>query len=469
MSPATDVRRGERERVRVRARGRPTRAGRRRRTLAWVVGTASVLLLAGIAGLLAWRYFGDAAPAQEASSGRPPAVVAAATAQRETWRLEAGAVGTVRAYQGIAVTAETAGKVVEIAFDAGARVDAGDPLVSLDTGTERAALQALEARLAQARADLARYRRLIARGAVARAELEQAATQVRTLEAQAAQQRTQIDKKTIVAPFAGRLGIRRVSEGQLITPGTPIVDLQALKPALVDFTLPERRFSQVRTGQRVEVTVAAWPDRRFAGRITAIDPGVTASNRSLQVQATVANEAELLRPGMFADVVVDLGEAREVVAVPATAITFNAYGESVFVVGSPGDRANDAGATGAGANEPDPTEAGATEAGITGAGTGGAGDERPAPAVARRAFVETGERRGKMIEVLKGLDAGQRVVTAGQLKIDGGAPLLVSGEDALARADRSGPAGPGLAEAGSGNAAANPGGSATGEPDGTPR
>ncbi len=415
------------------------RTRRRNRTLARIVGGASLLVLVAIVGLLAWSHLaggdeGRDEGGERAAGGRPPAVVTAAPARRDTWRLQADAVGTVQAFQGIEVTAEIAGKVVEIAFDAGSEVEPGDPLVSLDTSGERAELRALSAQLSQARSDLARYRRLIKRGAIARSQLEQAETQVRTLQAQVAQQETNIAKKTIVAPFAGRLGIRMVSVGQLISPGTPIVSLQALTPALVNFTLPERRFSQVRPGQRVVLEVPAWPDRSFEGRITAIDPGLTVSSRSFNVQATVANEAAQLRPGMFADVVVDLGQAREVVAVPATAITFNAYGESVFVVED-----GDAAEPDSGDNRDDADRSGS--AGSAGsAGNAGNAGGKPG-AVARRVFVETGERRDTMIEVLEGLAVGQRVVTAGQLKVTDGAPLIVSEAPALARADAKGPPG----------------------------
>ena len=367
------------------------------------LGGAIVVAVAIIAGLVvAYLLHREPSHGRPSPAGPPAATVSVARAESELWPVEISATGAIAAIQGIDVTAEVAGKVSEIAFEPGGHVKNGEFLVALDTRTERAALRALEAQLKKARADEARAARLVRRGTIAEAEYEQAVADAEVLQAQVDQQKTVIAHKTITAPFAGEVGIRRISIGELISPGDPIVTLQAIKPIFVNFTVPERHSGRLEVGQTVKVRVAAHPDRVFTGEVTAIDPKVTERTRSIAVQALLANEDRHLRPGMFADVTIDLGADRQVVAIPATAVTFNAFGKSVFFA-RPVD------------------------------GTDGAGDRQKW--LAERAFVETGERRKLMIEVVKGVEAGDRVVTAGQLKIDDGFPISISETDALAQVD----------------------------------
>ena len=440
--------------------------------LAIAIGAALLVVVAVAVWFFFFRDGGDAKKAER--RGPPPATVAAAVAEQQTWRSQLTAIGTLQAVNGIDVTAEVAGKVSRIAFQAGQEVKKGALLIELQTDTERAGLRSLQARLDQAQTDEARARRLISRGAISQSQLENTVTEADSLKAQLAQQRSLVGKKTIRAPFAGKLGVRRISEGQLISPGTTIVALQSIAPILVNFTLPERAFSKVKPGQSIEIKVAAYADQTFSGKITAIDPSVAEQTRSFSVQASLPNKDKALRPGMFADLTLDLADERRVIAIPASAVTFNAYGEAVFFVrqpepgragsggsgngevgpgGSIGPGGSGAGGSGRGMSDrgdsrrgdssrDDPASGesdrgegpGRGESGGKGGGNGGGGSGVPRGPVLRaeRAFIETGERRGLMIEVKKGVDAGDRVVTAGQLKIDDGFPIIVADEDALA-------------------------------------
>ena len=418
------------------------RHGPSRRAAATRRRAATLALVAlGAAGLAAltwalWPVFtdgsagpgtsgeGDGGAAGGAASGGgggpPPATVTATEAVRASWERELSAIGTVAAVQGIDVTADIPGKIVRIAFEPGTRVAAGAPLVELDTATERAALRGIEARLEQASADRGRLRTLREDDLIAEQRLERSSSDVAALRAEAEQQRTLIAKKRIRAPFAGELGTREVSLGELVSPGTPIVSLQSLAPIHVDFEVPERELARLEPGQDVRVDVDAYPERAFEGRIVTIDPRIESRTRSVTVVAELPNADRALRPGMFADVTVTLGGAREVVTVPARAIAYNAYGESVFFV------------------RPAPERDGAEGGG--GRDGGGPEGEGPPPLVAERAFVRTGERRGTDIEVLEGVAPGERVVTAGQIKLDDGVPVAVSDEDVLAAAPGEGPA-----------------------------
>lgn len=423
----------------------------KRRRFWTIVAIVAVLALA--AWWLLGRGGGQGGGEGEEKGGRPPAVVSVARAQTAEWGAELTAVGTVRAIQGVDVTTELAGTVAAIRFANGQNVRRGETLVLLDTSTERAQLRALIAGRDQARLAFDRALRLIERGAIAQAEVEQAEANFESLQAQVEQVRTTIAKKRIEAPFSGKIGIRLVSLGQYLAPGAAIVNLQQIAPIFVNFELPENTVGRVREGQPVSLRVDAYGGRTFRGRINALNAQIAANTRNLTVQALVPNPDRTLRPGMFADVTVDLPGTRRVLVVPATAVTTNAYGESVFLVARPDPRrerqkqarakqaeeeeggffkslfggggAEGEGEGGGGSSG----EEGGSEKG-SGEQKAGQGGQQQSRYVARTAFIKTGERRGLMVEITQGLRPGQPVVTAGQLKLEEDAPVQISRQDA---------------------------------------
>lgn len=418
-----------------------------RRRRFWVAVGILVLLT-----LLVAFCGGGGGDGEQQQGGPPVAAVSAARAEAQVWSGELTAVGTVEAIQGVEVTTEVAGIVSDIDFRNGTSTRAGRTLVRLDTTTEQAEQAALVAQRNAARLAYERAQRLIERGATSEAELEAARAEWQNLAAQVRQVGTVIEKKRIDAPFSGILGIRQVSLGEFVSPGTPIVSLQQLTPIYVNFELPERALRQIDEGLPIEVRSAAFEDRVFAGRITAIDPDIDERTRSVQVQATLPNADRALRPGMFADVTIDLAGSREVVAVPTTALTRNAYGDLIYVV----DRLSEeevarrrqqrqqsdeddggflSGLFGAGDDEGGDDEGGDDQGAGPAARNGAGGQDRP-QLVARAVFVEVGETRGLYTAITEGLEPGMRVVTAGQLKLEDGAPVRIVERDALKGAQR---------------------------------
>jgi membrane fusion protein (multidrug efflux system) len=362
----------------------------------------------------------------------PPAVVAAAPAERVRWPTQLHAVGNLRAERGVDITSASAGIVSAIGFDSGARVQRGEVIAQLDDAGDRGQLAALQAQLEQAQSDLARARRLAAQGAVAAAQAERSATAVKTLRSQISAQRAAIDDKRIEAPFDGELGIRRIDLGQFVQPGQPVVTLQQIAPILVDFTLPERHYGQLQPGQPIELTVDAWPDRRFTGEVIAVSPRVDETTRNFAVQGRLPNGERLLRPGMFATLTVTLPDARDLIVVPSSAISYSPSGDSVFVVRpTAAASAPQASSAPLGASAPPTAPENGTALPRAGAASmPGAGPAAP-PLVATRVLVQTGERRGTRTAVRAGLHAGDRVVTAGQLKLFPGAPVIVSPAESI--------------------------------------
>lgn len=355
------------------------------------LAAAAIVLIAAL-----WTYVrGQRGPEPMRMPAAPPAAVAAAVAQNETWRRQLQTVGTLAAYRGIDVTSEVPGMVNAVHFESGQTVEQEELLVELSTDTDRARLRTIEAELEQARTDLARSVELDERNLIAAAEVEQRRTAVARLEAQAEEQRALIDKKRIVAPFAGRLGLRLVDLGEYVAPGTPLVTLQALAPIDLNFTLPEAEYRVVASGQQVQIEVAAYPHKPFNGVVTAVSPVIDEGTRNFAVQARLDNENLLLRPGMFADVTLMLPAEVSVITVPATAIAYSPAGDTAFVI-----------------------QASAT-----------AEQAAPTPLTVTRVAVGPGERRGDRVAITSGLAAGDRVVTAGQLKLYEGAPVTVEPDE----------------------------------------
>jgi membrane fusion protein (multidrug efflux system) len=323
------------------------------------------------------------------SYASPPESVSSDLAREEKWQGTITAIGSVTAVQGVTVTPELAGIIHEIAFESGAVVAKDALLVRLDTSTEEAQLHALEAQEELARLTLARERSLRSQNMVAQSELETAEATLKQTQGMADATRAIIQKKTIRAPFAGRLGIRLVNLGQYLETGKPIVSLQSLTPVYAEFSLPQQELARLKTGMRVHVTTDAYPGRTFEGKLTAINPDLDAQTRSVGLQATFENPEQLLRPGMFARVEVLLPEEQTVLAVPATSVLSAPYGDSVYVVESQPGKDND----------------------------------KPGLAV-RQQFIRTGTARGDFVSVESGLKPGERIVSAGIFKLRNGMSVI---------------------------------------------
>src|SRR5207302_6661103 len=260
-----------------------------------------------------------------------PEAVTSVVARREQWPATMSVIGTMEAVHGVTVSADLPGSVARINFDSGQSVRAGDVLVELDTRQERAQLAALEAHLDLAGVNFTRMQQLVNEGVISRVEYDQASTQQRATEANVAEIRATIERKTIRAPFSGILGIRKVNLGQYLSSGSPVVPLQSLNPIYVDFGVPQQEIGQARVGRTLRVTAEELAGQEFTGRVTAIDSVVDQATRNIQVQATLSNPQGKLRPGMFVEVGVVLGGGRPVITLPASAISYAPYGDSVFV------------------------------------------------------------------------------------------------------------------------------------------
>jgi membrane fusion protein (multidrug efflux system) len=320
----------------------------------------------------------------------PPETVTAAEVAPQSWETSISATGTVAPVQGVTVTAELGGKVVKIAFEAGSTVKAGDLLVQLDTSSEEAQLRAAEATAALAKANLDRARELRTSNTNSAAELDAADAQAKQAAAQVDNLRAIIAKKTVKAPFAGRLGLRTINLGQIIKDSDPITTLQTLDPVYVNFSVPQQELARMTPGSPVRITTDAAPDAKFEGTITALNAEVDPVTRNIRVQSTIKNEGEKLRAGMFARVEVVLPEKQDVLAVPATAISYAPYGDSVFIIEEKKDEK-----------------------------TG------QVQKVLRQQFVRLGTARGDFVAVTEGLKAGQTVVTSGVFKLRGGMPVVI--------------------------------------------
>ncbi|MGE8501279.1 MAG: efflux RND transporter periplasmic adaptor subunit [Pseudomonas sp.] len=355
-----------------------------------------VVLLVVLA-LAAYKGFSIYQQIQMFSAPQPAISVSAATATQQPWQGRLPAIGTLKAYQGVDLAAEVDGIVREVLFESGQKVTLGQPLIQLDSEVERASLATAEAERSLAQIEYERGRSLVSRSNISKSEFDRLASTLQKATASVAQLKAQLDKKRINAPFAGTIGIRQVDPGNYLSPGATIATLQDLSRLHVDFFLPEQQAPRLSVGQRVLLKVAAYPDESFEGQIAAINPKVENETRNLQVRATLNNPDEKLLPGMFANLQVLLPSEEQVIVVPETAITYTLYGNSVYVIG---EKKDDKGEVVKDA------------------------DGKTQLAVERR-FVETGERRDGRVMILKGLEAGQQVVTSGQLKLDNGAHVAI--------------------------------------------
>ena len=319
----------------------------------------------------------------------PPTPVTTAAATEQDWAPLLPAVGSVAAVQGVMVSAQLDGNVTQIAFTAGGAVKAGDLLIQQDVSSEQAQLAAAQAAAELARINRERSRGLLAKVAISQQQFDSDDATYKQVVAQAANIQATIDKKTIRAPFAGRLGVRLVNLGQTLKAGDGIVSLQSLSPVYADFYLPQQDLARIAAGMTVDVSTDAEPGHAAVGTITAINPDVDNATRNVRVEATVANADERLRPGMFVNAAVILPEKRKALVIPATSVLYAPYGDSVFVV----------------------------ERHAAADGT--------AATVVRQQFVRLGEKRGDFVAVASGLKPGEVVVTTGAFKLRNGAPVTI--------------------------------------------
>ena len=330
------------------------------------------------------------AMAEGAAFQMPPEAVTTIVATEVTWPETLGAIGTVASVQGVTVSADLSGTVDRIHFDSGRAVGAGDVLVTLDTRSERAQLAAAEAERDLARLNFDRMQGLLNEQVVSKAEFDRATADQKHGEARVGEMRAAIDRKTIRAPFSGILGLRQVNLGQYLSAGDPVVQLQSLDPIYVNFGVPQQAVQRVRAGREVRLTAGDLAGAVFTGRVTALDSTVNEATRNVQVQATLSNPDGKLRPGMFVQAEVVLGTSQPIVALPASAISYAPFGDSVFIVGE-----------------------------VNGS------DGKPYRGV-RQQFVKLGGTRGDQVAVLSGVKPGEEVVTSGVFKLRTGAAVFVN-------------------------------------------
>jgi len=359
--------------------------------------TSRMLIMLGVVALVFGGIFGWQALKAHfikqffASMSAPPQTVSTTVAAFQEWQPQLEAVGSMRAVKGADLALEVSGIVDEIAFQSGQDVDAGALLLQLRAEDDIAKLHSLEANAQLAQITYDRDQKLVKTQVVSQATLDSDAAKLKDAKAQVTAQQAVINKKFIRAPFAGHLGIRAVDIGQYLSAGMTIVTLQALDPIYLDFYLPQQSLDQIKVGQSVTAKVDTYPDQSFAGEIAAINPKVDASSRNVQVRAALNNPDRKLLPGMFATVDIATSAPQRFVTLPQTAISYNPYGSTVYLVDEKGK------------------------------------DAKGQPQlVARQTFVTTGATRGDQIALLSGVKEGETVVTAGQIKLHNGTPLLVN-------------------------------------------
>jgi membrane fusion protein (multidrug efflux system) len=320
----------------------------------------------------------------------PPEAVTTTVAKQATWPTTTNVVGTMAAIHGVTVSADLPGTVDKIQFESGRSVQQGDVLVELDTRQERAQLQSMEAQRDWAKVTYARMNELVKEGVISRADYDKAVADQRQYEANVAEIKAAIDRKTIRAPFSGVLGIRQVNLGQYLASGGPIVPLQSLNPIYVNFNVPQEVIAHLKMGQSVRLTSKDLAGGQFAGKVNALDSVIDPATRNVQVQATVSNPQAKLRPGMFVEVELGVGADRSVIPLPASAINYAPFGDSVFILTDMKDK-----------------------------------DGKPYRAV-KQQFVKVEGSRGDQVAVVAGVHPGEEIVTSGVFKLRNGAAVAVN-------------------------------------------
>ena len=358
----------------------------RRRLWLWiplvVIVTALVFAILAFAQLGAFIAKGFPAP--------PPATVTSTVARLDEWMPQIQAVGSLKPVHGADLSVEVAGIVAEVDFDSGGDVPAGAKLIRLIDTDDVAKLRTLDAQQDLWKANFARDQAQLQRQLISQAQFDITASNLKALQAQIAEQEAVIAKKTLRAPFAGHLGLRNVNVGQFINPGTVVATLQALDPIFFDFYLPQQTLDEIKVGLPLTIKVDTYPDATFTGKITTIDPKVDPATRNVAVRATLPNPERKLLPGMFAQATLTTGEPQRYITLPQTAITFNPYGNVVYVLQQE------------------------------------TGPDGKAKLIAKQTIVNTGATRGDQIAVLSGLKEGHEVVSSGQMKLQNGSTVAVN-------------------------------------------
>lgn len=356
-----------------------------------------MLIMLAVVGLLFGGIFGfqifkmQMIKKAMSSQKAPPVTVSTTKAVVLPWQPELKAVGTLRAVRGVDVTTEISGLVRTLHFKSGDSAKAGQVLVQLNADSDIAQLRASEAAAELARTVYERDKKQFDVKAVSQAVLDADSADLKSKRAIAAEQAAIVAKKTIRAPFAGRLGITTVNPGQYLNPGDKIVTLQSLDKLYADFYLPQQELANLSLGQKVNVTTDSYPGRTFVGKISSINSKVDPSTRNVQIEATIDNPGHVLLPGMFASVQIEAGKVQNYLTVPQTAVAFNPYGETVFIVLK-----------------------------------GEKGADGKAELTVKQIFVTTGPTRGDQVAIIKGVKAGDTVVTAGQLKLKNGSTVVIN-------------------------------------------
>jgi membrane fusion protein (multidrug efflux system) len=357
-----------------------------KRAKVWIIAIIAVLAVIAFLGGTKFGQISKLIGSQKTFK-LPPESVTTAKVEKTSWLASREAVGTLVAVRAVTVASEISGQVKQINFDSGQEVKKGDLLVKLDTSVEEAQLAAAEADFKLAETTAKRQQALRKTGANTPSDIDTAESRVASTTAQAAQLRATIAKKTIRAPFDGRLAIRQVELGQVLSPGTLIASLQSVTPIHAEFWLPQQTLADLHINMRSEMTTDVFPGRKWTGVITAINPEVDVSTRNVRVRATFPNTDGTLRPGMFASVAVLSNDERPQLVIPATAVMYAPYGDSVFSV-----------------------------------------EKKEQDLVAHQKFVRLGERRGDLVAVTSGIDAGETIVSSGAFKLHNGSTLAVHNE-----------------------------------------
>lgn len=371
----------------------------------FLAGIALVLVVGSLVFMNVMREKGTAE--FFANMQMPPVTVSAAKAEAKTWADYLEGIGSVAAVEGIDVASEVPGVVKSIEFKANDAVKAGQTLVQLDDAVDQADVKLYQATIDLAQRTLTRVSSLRARGNAPQSDLDAATAELEKGQAQLARANATIDRKRILAPFGGIVGIRKIDVGRYVAAGDPFVTLQRLDEVYVDFTLPEQAISRVAHGQKVEMRSDAFPGEVFTGQVTGIEPVIDQASRMLKVRGTIANPELKLRPGFFANVRLVLPERPNVVTVPQTSITYSLYGDTVFVIHEKKAEAGQA--------------PGAAPQGEAAPGQAPKGP----PLVVEQVFVRVGQRQGNVAEIVEGLKAGDQVVTSGQLKLQNQFPVVI--------------------------------------------
>jgi len=353
-----------------------------------------MLLLAGLVfgGIFGYQAFkGMMMKKYMSSMGMPPQSVSTMVATEQSWQPTIKAVGSLSAVRGADLSTEAAGVVADIEFKEGEDTRADRVLVRLNTDSDIAKLQSLKAVSDLAASTYQRDKQQFAVKTISRQVLDASEAGLRQAKANLAEQQALVDKKVIRAPFAGRLGVRNVEIGQYVNAGTAIVTLQSLDPIYADFYLPQQSLSMIEVGQDVELDTDAWPGQTFGGKVMVIDPKVDVNTRNIRVRALLKNPDKKLLPGMYASVAIVSGKPKNLITLPQTAVTYNPYGNIVYLVEDQGK------------------------------------DDKGKPKlVAKQVFVTTGETRGDQVAILSGVKPGDTVVTSGQIKLRNGSPVLIN-------------------------------------------